>query len=241
MSKDNQSISQDCLNYQSNLQYLDSQIKKHTISIEEIGDYMPGNVMVQDLFEMKNSYMNKCGCEFLRHTSEELNHMGPDYFETFFPKDEVKVLKPRLMQFISLSDPNKVLSFFQNVKGGKNAEFSTFLTTSRIELPIDGDGPVKLINIAVPMPSLDLASKKIYDIVGRNEQYIKDYERFTTLSAREKEIIKYIVEGKSSYEISEILCRSLHTVNTHRKNIVAKIGSSSLAHITRFALCFDLV
>jgi len=39
---------------------------------------------------------------------------------------------------------------------------------------------------------------------------------------REREILKCIVEGKMSKTIADELCLSLHTVNTHRKNILAK-------------------
>jgi len=45
------------------------------------------------------------------------------------------------------------------------------------------------------------------------------YDLFTK---REREILKCIVEGKSSKEISTELYISLHTVNTHRKNILNK-------------------
>ncbi|WP_259016643.1 LuxR C-terminal-related transcriptional regulator [Emticicia fluvialis] len=41
-------------------------------------------------------------------------------------------------------------------------------------------------------------------------------------SEREQEILKMIVEGKSSKEIAGVLFLSLHTVNTHRKNILNK-------------------
>jgi DNA-binding CsgD family transcriptional regulator/PAS domain-containing protein len=49
------------------------------------------------------------------------------------------------------------------------------------------------------------------------------------LSKREKEVLAMIISGKPSRQISEELHISMHTVNTHRKNILAKaqVGSSS--------------
>ncbi|WP_454882003.1 response regulator transcription factor [Sphingobacterium detergens] len=41
---------------------------------------------------------------------------------------------------------------------------------------------------------------------------------------REREILECIVEGKMSKTIADELCISLHTINTHRKNILAKAG-----------------
>ena len=57
-----------------------------------------------------------------------------------------------------------------------------------------------------------------------------------SLSAREVEIVKLIVEEKSSQEISQQLNISIRTVETHRKNIAKKIGSASLVAITKYAI-----
>lgn len=57
-----------------------------------------------------------------------------------------------------------------------------------------------------------------------------------SLSAREIEIVKLIVEEKSSSEISQQLNISIRTVETHRKNIAKKIGSASLVAITKYAI-----
>ncbi|MGE8377349.1 MAG: helix-turn-helix transcriptional regulator [Sphingobacterium sp.] len=41
---------------------------------------------------------------------------------------------------------------------------------------------------------------------------------------REKEVLKGIVDGMDSQEIADCLCLCIHTINTHRKNILAKAG-----------------
>ena len=56
-----------------------------------------------------------------------------------------------------------------------------------------------------------------------------------TFSEREFEIIKLIEKGLSSELISEKLFLSVHTVNTHRRNILEKTGK---AHISD--LIYDL-
>ena len=44
------------------------------------------------------------------------------------------------------------------------------------------------------------------------------------LSTRETEIVQLIAEGMTNKEISERLFLSIHTVKTHRKNIIKKLG-----------------
>lgn len=51
------------------------------------------------------------------------------------------------------------------------------------------------------------------------------------LSTKEKEILKLVVEGKTTKEISETLHKSIHTINTHRKNIFQKTESKTIAEL----------
>jgi len=55
------------------------------------------------------------------------------------------------------------------------------------------------------------------------------------VSDREKEILLLLDEGKSSLEISEILFISMHTVNTHRRNILKKMEATSTIDLLRKA------
>lgn len=62
-----------------------------------------------------------------------------------------------------------------------------------------------------------------------------------TLSEREMEIIKLIAEGNTNVQIAEQLFLSNHTVNTHRKNIMAKLGVKNTAGIVMYAVKTNLV
>lgn len=55
------------------------------------------------------------------------------------------------------------------------------------------------------------------------------------LSPREIEIIRFVAQGKSAKEIADELFLSLHTVDTHRRNILVKLNLKNIADLTRFA------
>jgi len=61
------------------------------------------------------------------------------------------------------------------------------------------------------------------------------------LSKRENEILSFVNDGLLSKEISEKLSISLHTVNTHRQNILKKLGANSSIEAIRFAQKLNLV
>lgn len=59
---------------------------------------------------------------------------------------------------------------------------------------------------------------------------------YHALTRREKEIIRYIVAGRTSQEIADVLCLSPATVETHRKNICHKLALRNTAGIVRYAM-----
>ncbi len=61
------------------------------------------------------------------------------------------------------------------------------------------------------------------------------------LSERELEIIKMIAEGYTNAQIAALLYISNHTVNTHRKNILKKLGINNTAGIVMMAVKSGIV
>ena len=72
-----------------------------------------------------------------------------------------------------------------------------------------------------------------------------DFDSFScepvVLSERENEIIVLIAEGHTNEIIAEQLFLSKHTVNTHRKNIMSKLGVKNTAGIVMYAVKTELV
>lgn len=61
------------------------------------------------------------------------------------------------------------------------------------------------------------------------------------LSEREQEVIALIAEGHTNTVIADKLFLSAHTVNTHRKNIMKKLGVNNTAGIVMYAVKTNLV
>ncbi len=61
------------------------------------------------------------------------------------------------------------------------------------------------------------------------------------LSSRERDVVVQIVKGLSNKEIADVLCISVHTVITHRKNITRKLNIHSTAGLTIYAIVNKLI
>ena len=56
------------------------------------------------------------------------------------------------------------------------------------------------------------------------------------LTPREREVVQLLAEEKSNKEIAATLRLSVHTVETHRSNIMRKLGTHSLSGLIRYAV-----
>ena len=85
-------------------------------------------------------------------------------------------------------------------------------------------------------------SQEIADILlepePKKESTVKDS---FSLSRREKQILKLIVNENTSAEIADQLFISVNTVESHRKNIMQKLGTKNIAGMVRKALEFNLL
>lgn len=75
---------------------------------------------------------------------------------------------------------------------------------------------------------------------NNNEKGSEGDENFE-LSDRETEVLVLVAKGLSSKEIADKLNISVHTVNTHRKNITHKTGIRSVAGLAVYAMLHNLM
>jgi len=61
-------------------------------------------------------------------------------------------------------------------------------------------------------------------------------DNLALLTAREREVLQLIAEGKTNKEIASRLGVSINTVETHRKHIMEKLDLHNTAEIVRFAV-----
>ena len=59
---------------------------------------------------------------------------------------------------------------------------------------------------------------------------------YAVLSDRQRQVLKLLTEGRTAKEIAESLDVSRKTVDSHRQNIMDKLGLDSIAALTKYAI-----
>ncbi len=101
------------------------------------------------------------------------------------------------------------------------------------------------ITLYEDIESLQEKILRVAACLGEEEAEEKDYSiqnvETEQLSQREKEIVICVVKGMTNKEIADQLFLSVHTVNTHRRNIARKLEIHSAAGLTIYAIVNKLV
>jgi two-component system response regulator NreC len=88
-------------------------------------------------------------------------------------------------------------------------------------------------------------NNKTYLSPGVTEMIVKDYVNgspgpaqtaFSKLTPREREVLQLLAEGKRTNQIAELLYIGVKTVETHRWQIMNKLGIRNLAELTKYAI-----
>ncbi|MBR4156092.1 MAG: response regulator transcription factor [Bacteroidales bacterium] len=83
-------------------------------------------------------------------------------------------------------------------------------------------------------------ANKIFNLINNNDDSMLQNES-VDLSNRETDVLICVAKGMTNKDISDMLNISVHTVVTHRKNIVKKTGIKSVSGLTVYALLNNLV
>lgn len=75
--------------------------------------------------------------------------------------------------------------------------------------------------------------------LGPKKQRSSDHIE-VSLTAREQDVLKLIAQEMTTKEIADALCISHHTVESHRKNLISKLGVRGTAGLVKHAISLGL-
>jgi DNA-binding NarL/FixJ family response regulator len=99
----------------------------------------------------------------------------------------------------------------------------------------DIERAIRSVSIGRPFFSPSIAQTLLDDYVRlMRERQVQD--SYDLLTEREREVLQLLAEGKSNKEAAAILNVSPYTVETHRTNLMQKLGLHNTAEIVLYAV-----
>jgi DNA-binding NarL/FixJ family response regulator len=94
---------------------------------------------------------------------------------------------------------------------------------------------VRAVNAGKAYFSPEISRMMADDYLRQMEQRGAE-DSYELLTSREREILQMLAEGKSNKDVANLLNLSLHTVETHRSNILQKLNLHSVPELILYAV-----
>jgi len=144
--------------------------------------------------------------------------------------------------------------------GLNGLDLQTRLAASGFALPViimSGHGDIQMAVRAMRAGALDFIEKpfhdqalldRVHEAIASSSQVQDDAgergemgRRYASLTEREKEVMRSIVDGRPNKLIADDLGLSIRTVEAHRAHITEKMAAQSLSHLVRMAIAVGAV
>ena len=90
-----------------------------------------------------------------------------------------------------------------------------------------------------PFLSASIAARMLQNPSGLTGNEPRD--PYESLTSREKQVLQLIAEGRTNKEVAAMLKLSPHTIETHRTNLMQKLGLHTVAEVVRYAVRRNLI
>tara|TARA_R110002126_G_scaffold78829_2_gene196080 strand:+ start:259 stop:1029 length:771 start_codon:yes stop_codon:yes gene_type:complete len=225
--------------------YPNVEIEEHIKKLIELDYFYPYNSTfycitntVHQNFEFVSK--NFTACTGLSH--QKMMQGGMDYFWTLFHPEDIKLWLKSLNNLMTFTmtelsdDQRKRMSYTWNyrIKNADDKYVNIIQNTTPLQFdeakkPIIGMAHYTVLNGDMAM---DICASAKY-LNDKNEyetlfyQNVSNSKLLGLISNRERDIIRLIITKNTSESIAEKLNISIHTVNTHRRNVLKKIDLNS--------------
>jgi DNA-binding CsgD family transcriptional regulator len=209
------------------------------LKLEELTGENDQYYQVFDVGQMRFLYTSKNIFHLIGVTPEEIN--PGHYTQLVHPDDEEKLGQARARvyklerEIFQAQKGSLLISFNLRLRNPADKYINLFVQEYMFYSPIPHKA-VFLIQVITNIDWFKMKKDRFHLYAGDDLSLFRFPDQILLetgpdLSYREFEIIRLIEAGLSSKEIADKLFLSIHTVNTHRSNILEKTGKSQISDL----------
>jgi DNA-binding CsgD family transcriptional regulator len=223
--------------------------------LEQMAQVKNSGITVFDMFKREHVFASYNLEDIFGYDYQKVQDIGTDYFNSRLHPDDLFLLTKKalvLMRFILALPVGERKDYkLQNeyrILNKQNHYIRIIEQHTLLELDVHGNIWLSLSVVDIS-PNQDSQKGVVSQLVNIRTGKVVDYRPLSTiqteikepLTKRETEILQLMKEGLLSKEISDNLSLSVHTVNTHRQNILKKLGAANSIEAIEFGTRIGLV
>lgn len=228
---------------QQHVLQLELDLHKRLLSLFQPGTYY---YYVFNIFQAEFEFVSPGITDVLGYPAEQMTIHH--FLEILHPDD-----KPYFLQF-----EKRITEFFKDLPYDKIAKYKMqydFRMRSRdghyvrllhqaIQIDYDETNYYRTLDIDTDITHIKPEGPPTFSIIGLDGEpsyynitgVAELKQSFDLFTRKERDVLKFIVENKSSKEIAAAMFISVHTVNAHRKNILRKAQAGTPVELVRKAI-----
>tara|TARA_R100001369_G_scaffold30604_1_gene54436 strand:- start:1966 stop:2658 length:693 start_codon:yes stop_codon:yes gene_type:complete len=201
-------------------------------TFQQLSDYIPLSIHINkkenyDIVFANNKLIDK-GPEI-----EILFEKGGSFLKEISCPILLENAQTKSKKFKIINDKDAICAYPQQIR--MNSEMTYFYST---KLHLDDHLYFIVSNVIDELGSLNMLFSSVFSTLQKNQT---TWLQFQSLTKQEKVILRLLANGHSNKLIADQLFNSIHTVQSHRKNINKKLNITSIADLVKYALALDLL
>lgn len=217
-----------------NIHCIEKALDKGDKSINEISQYLPCHIHINNLSNLSIKEMDYKVLQALELTKDEIIDRGYDLLTDCVNKNDLDNAVHLFGNYTNNRDTITCVDFLQRIYYQPTGYSDTLYTTSKIMNETD------ILNLSIPLGDLELFQNDIFKLIDEVDFTKRNTYNFCKLTAKEIEISGLLAKGYSTLEVSEKLISSINTIKKHRTSIYRKMEVTNYFEFYRFARAFGL-
>lgn len=216
--------------------------QENEIFFESLLENLPAYIIINQIDNINdpttsfNLYSSPEVLKYIGYSMKEIREMGFKYFmEVMYPEDG-QIIREAMEKLIR--NPGGRYGGFIRIKS-KDGTYQWIIAVVKVYKMKDGN-PYQFLFAGLNLNDLSDTRFQISALVRENSRSM-DESLIQSLTRRETEITRMIVNGMTNKEIANHLNISPKTVKTHKDNIHRKLGFMNNAALVHFAITNQLI
>jgi DNA-binding CsgD family transcriptional regulator len=223
-------------------QQMSLHIEEAIARIASTAEKLPGVLIIHNIRDGSVVWMSQRGLRDLGISEQEVKAMSPEeYYSRFFNAEDTKDYVPKVLEMTERNNDEETVTYFQQVKFSHDADWHWHMSSTRIFMRDEQGKPMLIITMSFPVDPKHHLTTKAGRLLEENNFLRKNFNLYTKLSKREREVLRLLALGKTASDMAADLGISWNTIETHRKNIKHKLKTNSYYELCQYARAFDLI
>lgn len=221
------------------------EIEEHIKKLIELDYFYPYNntfYCITNTVQKNFEYVSKNFTACTGLSNEKMMEGGMDYFWSLFHPEDIKLWLKSLTNLMTFTmtelndEQRKRMSYTWNyrIKNASGEYVNIIQNTTPLQFDASNKPIIGMAHYTVLNGDLHMDVCACAKYLNENNEYetlfyenVSSSKLLDIISNRERDIIRLIITKNTSESIAEKLNISIHTVNTHRRNILKKINIDS--------------